>query len=264
MIARIASGSTQYFLSDRLSVRLSLDSNGNVLGRQGHLPFGEDFAESGSQEKHDFTNYERDMESSTDYAINRQYSQIIGRFMRVDRIAGSNTTPQTHNRYTYGQSDPVNRIDREGLMAESPDGVPDLDSPIPAIEAMAPFVVPYTIESEDHAWSTQAFAPPAIFPATAAQTITVKAVIVNPFVTFLKNVDFYGDVVLSGRFLYSARKTVLFFINRTMVQKPISPADFPSGLVSHCALHARLVRGGICYPLRHNPINSIRIQWYLF
>ena len=41
MIAKVASGSTQYFLSDRLSARLVLDSSGNVSGRQGHLPFGE-------------------------------------------------------------------------------------------------------------------------------------------------------------------------------------------------------------------------------
>ncbi len=41
MIAKVASGSTQYFLNDRLSTRLVLDSSGNVSGRQGHLPFGE-------------------------------------------------------------------------------------------------------------------------------------------------------------------------------------------------------------------------------
>ena len=62
-----------YYLSDRLSMRLVLEASGNVLGRQGHLPFGEDFGESGSQEKHHFTSYKRDGESGTDYAINRQY-----------------------------------------------------------------------------------------------------------------------------------------------------------------------------------------------
>jgi YD repeat-containing protein len=57
MIAKVASGSTQYFLSDRLSTRLALDTSGNVSGRLAHLPFGEDFAESGAQEKHHFTSY---------------------------------------------------------------------------------------------------------------------------------------------------------------------------------------------------------------
>jgi hypothetical protein len=32
-------------------------------GGQGHLPFGEDFGESGTQQKHHFTSYERDSES---------------------------------------------------------------------------------------------------------------------------------------------------------------------------------------------------------
>src|SRR5262249_21744916 len=59
MIANIAGGVTNYFLSDRLSVRLMLDASGNVVGRQAHLPFGDDFAESGSQQKQHFTSYER-------------------------------------------------------------------------------------------------------------------------------------------------------------------------------------------------------------
>src|SRR6185369_8606970 len=80
MIAKIASGVTLYFLSDRLSVRLSLDSSGNVLGRQSHLPFGEDFAETGTQQKQHFTSYERDGESGSDYSVNRGYSANLGRF----------------------------------------------------------------------------------------------------------------------------------------------------------------------------------------
>jgi YD repeat-containing protein len=65
MIATVSGGTSQYFLSDRLSTRLVLDGSGNVLGRMAHLPFGEDFAESGTQEKHHFTTYERDGESGT-------------------------------------------------------------------------------------------------------------------------------------------------------------------------------------------------------
>jgi hypothetical protein len=42
------------FLSDRLSLRLTLDGTGSVTGRQAHLPFGEDFAESGAQQKQHF------------------------------------------------------------------------------------------------------------------------------------------------------------------------------------------------------------------
>lgn len=132
MIATVASGTTQYLLSDRLSVRLSLDSNASAVGRQGHLPFGEDFGESGTQEKHHFTNYEKDPESGLHYAINRFHADIVGRFRTVDPILDKGFQairrtgcsaktilellgqPQEIQRYSYVENDPVNAIDPMG------------------------------------------------------------------------------------------------------------------------------------------------------
>ncbi|MEN3331352.1 MAG: hypothetical protein V7641_717, partial [Blastocatellia bacterium] len=115
--AKVESDVTSYFLSDRLSARLTLDGSGNVVGRQAHLPFGEDFAESGTQQKQHFTSYERDSESGTDYAVNRQYNQSIGIFNRVDPYSGSNdiSNPQSLNRYAYAENDPIDRADPLGL-----------------------------------------------------------------------------------------------------------------------------------------------------
>ncbi|MEK6410029.1 MAG: RHS repeat-associated core domain-containing protein, partial [Acidobacteriota bacterium] len=120
--------SERYYLSDRLSTRVVLDGLGNVIGRQAHLPFGEDFAESGSQEKHHFTSYEWDGEAGTDYAVNRQYSQSNGRFNRPDPLAssGKKEAPQSWNRYAYAASDPINMKDTLGLFL-SPTG--DWDDP---------------------------------------------------------------------------------------------------------------------------------------
>jgi RHS repeat-associated protein len=100
-----------------LSTRVVLNTSGNVLGRQAHLPYGEDFGESGTQEKHHFTSYERDGEAVADYAVNRQYSPGIGRFSRPDPYGGSNgiSNPQSLNRYAYVQNDPMNEIDPLGL-----------------------------------------------------------------------------------------------------------------------------------------------------
>jgi RHS repeat-associated protein len=122
MIGKVMSGTPQYFLSDRLSIRLTLDSAGNVVGRQAHLPFGEDFAESGTQEKHHFTTYERDNENGTDYATNRQYSQTIGRFNRPDPYnpGSKSIDPQGLNRYNYVKDDPIGLIDPAGLDAFAP------------------------------------------------------------------------------------------------------------------------------------------------
>jgi RHS repeat-associated protein len=87
LIAQVTSGmsgTTQYFLSDRLSERMVLSASGSVLGRMAHLPFGEDFAKGGSQEKHHFTSYETDSESALHYAVNRYYSSSTGRFLSAD------------------------------------------------------------------------------------------------------------------------------------------------------------------------------------
>ena len=117
MIAKVESETSQYFLSDRLSTRLVLDTSGNVLGRQGHLAFGEDFGGSGNQEKHHFTSYERDGESGIDYAVNRHYAPSVGRFMRVDPHRGdcSRANPQSANLYSYVENNSVNRSDPLGL-----------------------------------------------------------------------------------------------------------------------------------------------------
>jgi RHS repeat-associated protein len=105
----------RFYLSDRLSTRLVLDASGNVVGRQGHLPFGQDFAESGSQEKHHFTSYERDVETAIDQAVNRYDRFLLGRFDQADRLSGQADLPQSWNRYTYGRNDPINTTDPLGL-----------------------------------------------------------------------------------------------------------------------------------------------------
>jgi RHS repeat-associated protein len=136
MIGKVEGGATRYFLSDRLSARLVLDVSGNVVGREAHLPFGEEIAASGEQDKHHFTSYERDTETGIDYAVNRYYHAATARFRSVDPVAHPSPTteqvtcgngpaadssnshvlnPQNWNRYSYGIGDPVNRTDALGL-----------------------------------------------------------------------------------------------------------------------------------------------------
>lgn len=124
MIAKFEAGAVRYLLGDRLSVRLVLDASGNVTGRQAHLPYGEDFAASGAQEKHHFSSYEKDGESGIDYAINRGYSAGHGRFLSADpyRASGYEVDPQSWNRYSYGRNNPVDFADPLGLLISAVNG----------------------------------------------------------------------------------------------------------------------------------------------
>ncbi|HEY6334123.1 MAG TPA: RHS repeat-associated core domain-containing protein [Blastocatellia bacterium] len=116
-----SSGTVTYVLRDRLSERLVLNSSGAVEGVMATLPFGQDFAESGTQEKHHFTTYDRDSTTGLDYAINRSYNPALGRFLRVDPggTAAYSKLPQGSNRYSYVAGDPINSVDPLGLDADT-------------------------------------------------------------------------------------------------------------------------------------------------
>jgi RHS repeat-associated protein len=131
MIAREGGGRT-FFLYDRLSVRATItDGQGNIQGRQSHLPFGEELVGTGTTDKHRFTSYERDSETGTDYAVNRQHAQSVGRFSRPDPYDGSYNfgDPQSLNRYTYVRNDPVNEVDPLGLIRACPPGTHAVNGP---------------------------------------------------------------------------------------------------------------------------------------
>jgi RHS repeat-associated protein len=131
-------GSFTYYVSDRLNARVLVDKYGNFQGQQNHLPFGEDFAESGAQDKHHLTTYERDAEAGTDYGFNREYEFGLGRFMAADPISDgafgggkrggcsasrgriNPNNPQSLNLYTYALNDPIDSSDQTGLETDSP------------------------------------------------------------------------------------------------------------------------------------------------
>ena len=118
MVARDQSGVLRYYHQDRISTRVISDSSGAVMGTEDHLPFGEEAGTTGESEKHRFTSYERDSESGTDYAVNRQHMPNTGRFAQADVVAGSILSPQSLNRYSYVSNDPTNSADPLGLVED--------------------------------------------------------------------------------------------------------------------------------------------------
>jgi RHS repeat-associated protein len=122
MVAKEEGGGTYYIHQDRVSMRIMTNQYGGRYGTQDHLPFGEDASTFGGTDKRRFTTYERDTESNTDYAVNRQYQMANGKFMQPDPILGNPADPQSLNRYSYVTNDPLNFADPLGLNLEAPGG----------------------------------------------------------------------------------------------------------------------------------------------
>ncbi|HXL21809.1 MAG TPA: RHS repeat-associated core domain-containing protein [Candidatus Dormibacteraeota bacterium] len=118
LLATISGGATTYQHPDHLSTRVSTDSTGAVVRTFGHFPFGEPWYETGTASKLKFTSYERDSESSNDYAMARSYVNRIARFSSPDPLYGSLANPQSLNRYSYVLNDSVNLVDPFGLCPE--------------------------------------------------------------------------------------------------------------------------------------------------
>jgi RHS repeat-associated protein len=104
--------------------------------RATYYPFGEKRPESNSNLNLDVSNqaafgtYQRDANGSggtLDYAMNRYYAAQWGRFTTPDPYQASAqlANPQSWNRYSYVENDPVNKYDPGGLCAlwvDSPEG----------------------------------------------------------------------------------------------------------------------------------------------
>ena len=106
----------KYHLHDHLSVRITTDANGNIIGQQGVFPFGDSWYQTSGSTKWMFTDKERDAESGLDDFGARYYSSSLGRFLSVDPSGLSEhlQNPQTWNRYAYALNNPLDRVDRNG------------------------------------------------------------------------------------------------------------------------------------------------------
>jgi RHS repeat-associated protein len=75
----------EYHHPDRLGTRLITNASNSYLIEQATLPYGVALdAESTGASNRRFTSYERSAQSGLDYAINRHYDAVQGRFTQVD------------------------------------------------------------------------------------------------------------------------------------------------------------------------------------
>jgi RHS repeat-associated protein len=110
-----------YLTTDTLgSPRIVTGKNGEILSRRDFMPFGEEISRTnyGSDTvRGKFTGYEKDIESSLEFAQNRYYANKHGRFTTPDPLMASGKVwnPQSWNRYAYVGNNPLNITDPLGL-----------------------------------------------------------------------------------------------------------------------------------------------------
>jgi RHS repeat-associated protein len=105
------SGVVSAFTADRLQ------SKGNGSN---YYPYGESKSSTAGDDREAFATYTRDEKSGLDYANQRWYSSVVGRFSTVDpNIANANANRGgSWNAYAYTEGNPVNASDPSGLAGE--------------------------------------------------------------------------------------------------------------------------------------------------
>jgi RHS repeat-associated protein len=89
--------------------------NGGVA--KDYFPYGDEIGSSTAGNVDKFATYHRDQTTGLDYADQRYFTGLQGRFLTADPFAGSAVVdaPASWNRYSYTWSDPVNLHDPKGL-----------------------------------------------------------------------------------------------------------------------------------------------------
>ncbi len=118
-VAYYANGATHFEHQDWMGTeRLRTTYNGAVEGVYGSLPFGDGQAATGADtDANHYAQLDHDVETDTDYAEFRQYSNAQGRWLSPDPYHGSYKmrNPQSFNRYVYAGNNPLTGVDPSGL-----------------------------------------------------------------------------------------------------------------------------------------------------
>ena len=98
------------------SLNVLTNSSGTEVQRLTYLPFGETHSNQGSVDFHSrrYTGQELDPETGLYFYNARYYNPTLGRFLSPDSIVPEPGNPQSLNRFSYVENNPVNRIDPSG------------------------------------------------------------------------------------------------------------------------------------------------------
>lgn len=139
-LARITATSTTHYHLDHLGTpRLHTNGAGAMTKRLHVFPFGRDAPGTASASVN-FTGHERDNLGSgsgvddMDYMHARFYSPQMARFFSVDPVGGDPKYPQSWNRYTYTQNNPLRYVDPTGEFQAPSEIADDLDDQLDELE----------------------------------------------------------------------------------------------------------------------------------
>jgi len=119
-VASISGNQTLYYHDDHLGgTNVLTDSTGNLKEVIEYEPFGTEsrhdrYGSSAEVALYYFTGQRKDDETGLYFYNARYYDPVLGRFIQADTIVQSPSNPQTLNRYTYCNNNPVNYTDPTG------------------------------------------------------------------------------------------------------------------------------------------------------
>ncbi len=98
------------------SLNVLTNSTGTEVQRLTYLPFGETDTNTGAVDFHQrrYTGQEQDPETGLYFYNARYYNPVLGRFLSPDSIIPGAGNPQSLNRYSYVNNNPVNFTDPTG------------------------------------------------------------------------------------------------------------------------------------------------------
>jgi RHS repeat-associated protein len=113
-------GTKQYYHNDHLgSTSVLTNQSGALVEKTEYDPWGE-VKSGGTKSKFQYTGQEKDEETGLNYYNFRYYDSHIRRFTQPDDIIQDAYAPQTLNRYSYVQNNPLKYTDPTGHIAIVP------------------------------------------------------------------------------------------------------------------------------------------------
>lgn len=118
--AKHSDGRVLYYHGNHLgSTHIVTDSTGNMVEKIQYYPFGDTISDTGGEfVKHKYTSQELDTETGLYYYQARYYDPTLARFLSADTIVPELSNPQTLNRYSYVNNNPLRYTDPTGHIAQ--------------------------------------------------------------------------------------------------------------------------------------------------